>query len=368
MYHQINPSIYGTNYNISVQQSYQYVQDIPFNNTTDAISSTTMQQRQYDESNIEAFLAMVEQSHELICSKAKRSASKISKSKDALASISKLNNELQTICAELKDNEELPEHIWQDKIETCNKLKEQILDLGKPFKDPVFLCQLQKDIMKRKKKRLREKIKREKWKNEKSKRAERRLRMHAEIDSWIRKEQAVIEKEKQDQNLRRDADIILSDVRGKRNDTKKYLGVLEELKHLRNVKANIAKARGEHLSSVADEAFNSIIDKLEEQWLVFDREYSLEEQGLKLMLKTDNEEIIEKQKKNIFDEWENVLFGRRILNADHAKPDLHTFVVTRSAWDKFVSIDPDATPIPIGWVLPEKPSSAAWQKYLEKQT
>lgn len=126
---------------------------------------------------------------------------------------------------------------------------------------------------------------------------ERRARMHAQIDLWIRKEQAVIDKEKQEENLRKDADMVLFDVRGKKIDARKYLGLLQELRNLRNVKANIARARGEHLSSAADEAFNNIIVKLTEQWSMLDREYSTEEQGLKLMLKNDNEKRIEKQKK-----------------------------------------------------------------------
>ncbi|OAD54461.1 Programmed cell death protein 7, partial [Eufriesea mexicana] len=194
---------------------------------------------------------------------------------------------------------------------------------------------------------------------------ERRARMHAQIDSWIWKEQAVIEKEKQEENLRKDADMILFDVRGKRSDARKYLGLLQELQNLRNIKANIARARGEHLSSAADKAFNNIIAKLTEQWSMLDREYSIEEQGLKLMLKKDNEERNEKQKKNLFDEWEKILFGRKII-PDQYNTDLTNFVTIRTAWDKYISTDRDASAIPIGWVMPEKPSSAAWQKCLKK--
>lgn len=40
----------------------------------------------------------------------------------------------------------------------------------------------------------------------------------------------------------------------------------------------------------------------------------------------------------------------------------------RTAWDKYISSDSDASPIPIGWVMPVKPSSAAWQKSLKKET
>lgn len=60
-----------------------------------------------------------------------------------------------------------------------------------------------------------------------------------------------------------------------------------------------------------------------------DREYSIEEQGLKLMLKTDNEEKIEKQKRNIFDDWENVLFGKKLPSVDNFQRDVDRFVAMR---------------------------------------
>lgn len=47
------------------------------------------------------------------------------------------------------------------------------------------------------------------------------------------------------------------------------------------------------------------------------------------MLKTDNEERIEKQKKTLFDDWENVLFGRRILTSDQYNTDLTNFIAIR---------------------------------------
>lgn len=61
---------------------------------------------------------------------------------------------------------------------------------------------------------------------------------------------------------------------------------------------------------------------------MLDREYSTEEQGLKLMLKNDNEKRIEKQKKNLFDEWEKVLFGKNIT-FDQYNSDLTNFVSIR---------------------------------------
>jgi len=71
--------------------------------------------------------------------------------------------------------------------------------------------------------------------------------------------------------------------------------------------------------------------KLTEQWTTLDREYSVEEQELKLMLKTDNEKRIEKQTKNLFDDWENVLFGTltNILAAEQSYKDVDSFITIR---------------------------------------
>ncbi|XP_076766988.1 programmed cell death protein 7-like [Xylocopa sonorina] len=365
MSHPMNQSICNVNYNMNVYQNYMYPV-VSISDNENAMSITNIEKRQMDEKYIENFLLENDQTNNINDQRNVYKRSKIAITKNAIISAYKLNEKLKTICAELKDNKYLTEEEWQQKMSICNVAKEEIIKLLEPVRDEKFLNQLKKNLERRKKKRLREKVKKEKWKKEKLMRIERRTRLHAQIDSWIRKEQAVIEKEKQEENLRRDADMILFDVRGKRNDARKYLGLLQELQNLRNVKANIARARGEHLSSVADEAFNNIIVKLTEQWSMFDREYSIEEQGLKLMLKTDNEERIEKQKKNLFDDWEKVLFGRKVTS-DQYNTDLANFITIRSAWDNYISSDNDASAIPIGWVMPVKPSSAAWQKCLTKE-
>lgn len=260
MYHLTNQPTYNTNYNMNVHQNYIY----PSGSTPDNVSKNTapiitVEKRQIDEKNIESFLLEVDQSDNITNQRNVYKKSKIAATKNAISSVHKLNEKLRTICAELKDNQNLTDKEWQQKISICNTAKNEIVKLLEPIKEPKFFNQLKKDLERRMKKRLREKVKREKWRNEKLMKMETRARMHAQIDSWIRKKQAVIEKEKQEENLRKDADMILSDVRGKRSDARKYLGLLQELRNLHNIKANIAIARGEHLSSVADEAFNNII-------------------------------------------------------------------------------------------------------------
>ncbi|XP_015190251.1 PREDICTED: U11/U12 small nuclear ribonucleoprotein 59 kDa protein-like [Polistes dominula] len=366
---------YPANYNESMYINYgqNYQQNFyPFNwnfhnvNSTDGILNIS-KKRQETEEEIENFLKKSEENSDTIDVKSFKRPSKIGEARTSLITMFKLNKKIETIHEELQCDSSISEQEWQEKMKTCDMLKNQILQIMEKIQEKTFFDELRKDIAKRKKKRLREQIKRQNWKVEKSVKMERRARLHAEADSWLRREQAVIEKEKQDENLRKDADMILSDVRNKRNDAKKYLVILQELKNLRNVKTNIAKARGETISIAANTAFNNIIDKLSETWSTLDKEYCIEEKGLKLMLKTDNEKLIEKQKQNIFDEWQIVLFGKKIL--DQVQIDIFNLVIMRTAWDKYINYDAnDSSRIPIGWIIPKKPSSAAWQKCLKNDT
>lgn len=357
------------NYNLYFQQNFNYAlgpsYDTNFGRET--VPVVNLEMRKNDEQVIENFLKENEQTDELSQKRDYCGALRISEVKSALISIHKLNKELELFTAELRSNKSLPEPEWQEKLEICQGKKIEILNLLKKFRDKEFINNVKKELEKRKKKRLREKRKRAAWKIEKTVATEKRAQLHIEADIWIKNKQEVIEKEKQEENLRKDADMVLADVRAKRSDARKFLGILQELQNLRRVKVNVARARGEHLSSAADEAFNNIIVKLVEQWTALDREYSIEEQGLRLMLKTDNERKIEKQKKNTFDDWENVFFGRKLPTTDLFQRDLQAFVTIRAAWDKFINYDGEGSPIPIGWVVPDVPSSAAWQKYLKKE-
>ncbi|XP_012219658.1 programmed cell death protein 7-like [Linepithema humile] len=369
MYYPITqqPFAYDTNYSRNMHYNV-YSSHVTCDNSTvnNATSIDRIRARQEDEKAIEQFL---QQTKLQVPIKSKQKDQfKIATIKSALISAVKLNKKLEAVCAELKDNVDLPEAEWQEKVSACNITKREISEILKTLKETGFMNKVKQDLKKREKKRMRERLRREKWKKEKLMKEERRTRMHTEADSWIRKEQAVIEREKQEQSLRKDADMILSDVRSKRSDARKYLGILQELQNLRKVKVNIARARGENLPSAADEAFNNSITKLTEQWTILDRNYATEEQELKLMLKTDNEKRIEKQTQNLFDDWENVLFGTNILTAEQSYKDVNSFIIIRTAWDKFISSENAATTIPIGWIVPEKPSSAAWQKCLNKET
>lgn len=255
-YYLMGQQPFGYNASYSGNMHYNvYPSHLICDNTT--INNDRIKAREEDEQAIEQFLQKT--NSQVPAQSKQKEPFKIATIKSALVSVVKLNKELEAVWAELKSNIDLPEMQWQEKINACNAAKHEICKILQNINNPELLCKVKKDLEKRKKKRLRERRRREKWKEEMSMKMERRARLHAEADSWIRKEQAVIEREKQEESLRKDADMILSDVHSKRNDARKYLGILQELQNLRRVKINIARARGEHLSSAADETFNNII-------------------------------------------------------------------------------------------------------------
>ncbi|XP_015109535.1 programmed cell death protein 7-like [Diachasma alloeum] len=287
----------------------------------------------------------------------------ISETRQLISSVKSLTISLEDSTNILRTNKNSPDFDWNLKLEKCKALKSQIENCMKKLKENEEICEFKKMIEQRRKKRMRIKRRNEAWKSQKSSREERRSNLHKEIDNWIRSKQEMIEREKQEENLKKDADLVLSDVRGKRSDAKRYLNVLRELGNLRRVKTANARARGENLSSAADESFERIISGLIEHWSQLDREYSIEEQGLKLMLQSDNERVIDRRKRSGFDEWEIAIFGRKLGNS-RAGGDLGQ-LMTRFAWDRF--IDGRGGRIPLGWVMPEPPSSGAWQKCLKSR-
>lgn len=248
---------YGGNAYYNVYPSHVTCDNSTVNNAT---SIDRIRTRQEDEKAIEQFL---QETDSAVPAKGKRKDPfKIAATKSALMSVAQLNKQLEAVCAELENSVNLPEAQWQEKVGACNAAKHEICEILKTVKDADFLNKVKNNLEKRKKKRTRERLRRKEWKKEKSMKEERRARLHAEADAWIRKEQAVIEREKEERNLRKDADMVLSDVRSKRNDARKYLGSLQELQNLRKIKTNIARARGEKLSSAAGEAFNDTIGNI----------------------------------------------------------------------------------------------------------
>lgn len=277
---------YSGNIYYNVYPSHVTCDNSIFNNMT---LNDRIRGREEDEKAIEHFLQDAEsQISANETSKKRKDSCKIADVKNALTSVVKLNKQLETVCTELKgDVDDLPEEQWQERVSACNAAKIEICEILKSLKEGNQLDAVKRDLEKRKKKRTRQRLRREKWKKEKSMNEERIARLHAEADSWIRQEQAVIAREKQEEKLRKDADMVLSDVRSKRNDARKYLGILQELQNLQRIKANVARARGENLSSAAEKVFNKTIGKvllLYITWIVLQKIISFDKNNNKVQV------------------------------------------------------------------------------------
>lgn len=123
------------------------------------------------------------------------------------------------------------------------------------------------------------------------------------------------------------------------------------------------------------------------------REYTIEENGLKLMINklavnAEDEDI--KQLKNNFDKWLEIIFGTNDLHNDLFYGSYEQLIAIRldqidqifrfnfderiknffscfrQGWDKFVvdENDPDGSKIPGGWVIPKYNQNEEWRKFL----
>lgn len=137
--------------------------------------------------------------------------------------------------------------------------------------------------------------------------------------------------------------------------------------------------------------------KLDDLWQLQLEDYDKEEQTLRVMMEKDK---VVRQEKQIpsglevnLDKWQIALFGNhKSLDYEHlvhtaADHDVHSLIQTRYAfkiqfllfwkimqlkifcsrqcWDQFVvSRNPLSSQIPVGWVLPCKPSSDEWKALL----
>lgn len=222
--------------------------------------------REQDENMIENFLKDNEKIENLKKEKDKEdTAFRIVDTRNMATDVYKLIKELKESLAELRENGDMTETEWRTKIEITEHKKLEINKVLDKLENVELLKKVKASLDKRKKKRLREKKQRALRKIEKQSANERRIELHARADAWIKDKQNIIEKEKQELSMRKDADIVLAEVRGKRNDARKFLAMLQELGNLRRIKVNIARARGENLSTAADKAFTNIIGDLFEK-------------------------------------------------------------------------------------------------------
>ncbi|KAL7299787.1 hypothetical protein TKK_0007532 [Trichogramma kaykai] len=283
----------------------------------------------------------------------------ISTIKIAINNVYNLNKQLQEILQHLKNVDPVTETDRNKSIQVYNELKKQVQVL-RELREHHDLSSV---VRARQKRRKRLKNQKNQYALLKKQAEERRQYLHNEIDKWLAKKERDIQRERENKLFRMDADLILSEVKAKQSDVKKFLTILGELESLRKVKVSMARNRGENISLETDRAFNSIINQLREHWKVLEKEYSIEEKGLNLMIKTDKEERINKISRNVFEEWQKSLFTQSIDFGSSESQSLNNLRTLRIMWDQYISGE-KGSELPVGWIMNFPSSMSTYKEML----
>nr|XP_023017291.1 programmed cell death protein 7-like [Leptinotarsa decemlineata] len=304
----------------------------------------------------------------------------ISDAQSSLKECLMLMEKLTKTHKDLHDNvDKIPSEEWKQKTIEIGLIKDQFTKLISKFESGEAVFALKKAIDKRKKKRLNLKRKKEFRKQELQEKFQNREKLHKTIDQWLRTKMEEVDKVKMEEAMKKDADCVLAEVTKKKSDARKQLALVAALTKLRSIRDQIATQRGEKRSLEDENAFNITTAKLKNMWESSLRTYTIEEQGLKLMLEKtaseDSKTARVKKDRKLLEEWHDILFGPRQVippeNATYwaltsAERDLDTFIAIRRSWDTFL-VSPTnemGSKIPIGWALPDVEADENWTKYL----
>ncbi|XP_060849012.1 programmed cell death protein 7 [Rhopalosiphum padi] len=228
--------------------------------------------------------------------------------------------------------------------------------------DAESLSELKFRLAKRKKKRDRLKRLKANLKLIKSQKKDEILEINRKIDAWQNALKENILKEERVNKTKTEANIVLKGVRGKIEDAKNQLSLLDNLEKLR--KCRLQNCVNKRRNPLLENALN----KLKILWQQKLADYNKEEEGLKNMLieaeaKKKNKREIEIQEK--LAEWDHILFGPSFRSHEMGV-DNYTFLEIRRGWDKYVVDEKEvsaSSSIPLGWILPLEPCNNDWAKY-----
>ncbi|XP_024085537.1 uncharacterized protein LOC106663902 isoform X2 [Cimex lectularius] len=289
----------------------------------------------------------------------------VSTVKTLLTKYLKLVKVLERLLIYLKVGEtSLADVDWLKKCEE-NELNE----IAEMFDNPNFMASVELTARRARKKRAQRKAKRLLWQIRKNETAEFRAREHKRIDIWLEKMKYEVERVQREENVKREADLVLSDVNAKKSEAKRMLSLLTSLTKLRNARAQQKLANGKYVSEEETKSFSQIVEKLKTFWIEQLKEYNQEETGLRVMLndaEVERKNIELAEFKKSMNQWSSVLFGKRSdkLPQFLQLNSLEEYITVRSAWDQFLSKDDVSSSIPVGWVVPVEPSSSEWAKYI----
>lgn len=277
---------------------------------------------------------------------------------------------------------------WKACVTKIKELKEAYLE-AKEKLDMEQVKHLKRRLDQRRKKRQRQKQNRLEEKEAEQEMQFERAQKHAVIDQWRQKLQQDDHNKQQMKKMKETADKTLSKVRKEIREARKMLDTVSRLQKLRAIRSDTAEKRGQTFPpSVAahfTEKTDDLIQLITSQVQAFEKE----EDALKLILQTENEEAKEKEReekrqkeredrRKDREEERQSLFGTLEMPGPgdplqpyaqyylQAQCSLQALQNIRHEWDAFVVVEstPLATRIPDGWVGPEPPSSSTWASVL----
>lgn len=280
--------------------------------------------------------------------------------------------ELQNLSLTMKGNvETLSDEEWDGFCHKMETLKKIIKDKLEYVTDPKILASVKIQLRKRQKKRASLGRRNAAYHQERVKKENDRKIVSQQIDDWMIAQVEIAASVKRDEQLKKEAQLVLSEVTRRTTEATRQLDLLSGLEKLRLLKRQLTQNQQD--SNTVDSLI--VFENLKQMWTAKLKEYELEEQGLRVMLSEANLETI-KSKKHLEEEalnsWKTLLFGTEDSHQFYS--DFNELLLIRSQWDKF-SIPHNSTAvahsqisslIPIGWVLPTASNGTAWEKYLSK--
>nr|XP_026695444.1 programmed cell death protein 7-like isoform X2 [Ciona intestinalis] len=245
---------------------------------------------------------------------------------------------------------------------------------------------LKKKIEQRRKRRLRIKKKKHSVYLVEKERRERIEEKHSQIEDWLKSEKVKHETQLRDNEMQRQLDEALTEVRKEESTLNKSVDLINALDKLRKARLQTLKSSGREVpSDVMTNNFHDLVEitkkKLQSQILNVEKKSN----ALKMFVETEQKEVRsllmkqkkikeEKRRKNWEDERKQNLFGKFELELDAFDPmwpvhqlhqqsqvDVNTLVEYRRQWDQF--INNEGSEIPINWVEPVQSPSEQWKKY-----
>ncbi|XP_065572895.1 programmed cell death protein 7-like [Artemia franciscana] len=226
------------------------------------------------------------------------------------------------------------------------------------------------------KEKARKAIKKRKWKKKRAEEIEENRIYHQkcwkqkedEIDKKLKEEEKQLLKEKNEEETKREADLILLEVKNKKSDVQQRLEVLEVLSRLRKAKIDVSLVSGKDKDPVSDKKFAEKKDQLVSLLQSRLKSYEKEEATLRVMLEPDDQlakTTSSEPQHSERDDLHRSLFG--MSSPGNHLETLNDLIQVRQEWDQYLVPQgiPLASQIPTSWVYPGEPSNQEWEQHLK---